>query len=187
MLALYFFRFHPYIPVCVRFLSNLLPHLLETLIIMAPSIRHRRQLPLLSHHITRLAAEDRTPRKRLQKLDHLLTSFHLFVPVEKMEEQASVNKIHLSLHVRQWSIVSKDIRGQHRCLQPSMISEELVAQVEELPVEIATDKVLRRRTVERNFADILTETAAEVKERRRMTWILECGKHTRIRRMLGKR
>ena len=119
---------------------------------------------LARFHGANLPAQHQRPFPRLQQPRHPFGHLHLVIPIEKMKERAGVDDVDLAVQLFQGRLRVKDIGAQERGLQPLLVEEQVVAEVDKLGAEVGAPEVLGRGTVGDEFADVLTETAAQVEQ-----------------------
>ena len=66
-----------------------------------------------------------------------------------------------------------------------LISEQIIAQVQESLFHVTSVEVLRRDTIVCEFPDILREAATEIEKRVLRFRVFETGKDTRVARLKG--
>ena len=82
-----------------------------------------------------------------------------------VQKQAQVHDIHLAVEATEQEVVVVEDVGREECaLERFAVAEEFVAEFHELAVEIGAVDVLAVGTVRDEFADVLSEAAAELEE-----------------------
>ena len=110
-----------------------------------------------------IPTKDQRTRTRPQQLDQPSDNLRLLYATEQMEKATQVDHVHGAVPVRQEGLVEHVARPQFG-VEAVPVTKELVAEVQEMAFEVGAVQVRRGAGVEGGFAEVLPETAAEVKE-----------------------
>lgn len=141
-----------------------MPHLLKTLGIMFIHTSAGLWPHLQRLHSTDLLPRDQNTLLRLQQSHNPLTGPSLPFQVPQMEKQPNLHNIHLALQLPQGSSVLEDIRLHEVGAEGSLVEEQLIAQGQELRLQVSAVEIGGRRAIVNEFPQVLREAAAEIEE-----------------------
>ncbi|TAQ89301.1 hypothetical protein B7494_g2386 [Chlorociboria aeruginascens] len=153
------------IPPRPRLLPHNLPHPPKT-----PLIMLKHATPTLLPQLQRLYPPNLLPHNPppalFQKPHDLQTGLDLPLESKEMQEHTRMHDINLALQQAHPPPIcnGKDIAAEKAALKALPVAEQLVAQLQELGVEIHAMQVVGGRAVTHQFAQVLREAAAEVQQ-----------------------
>jgi hypothetical protein len=121
-----------------------------------------------------VAKDDGVRPSGLQEPHDALSNSHLLVPREQMEEVLRAHQRDLVLELLELLIVIvQHVAGYESRLGPVAVAEQLVAELEELGMQVGSVQLGRVDTLVSELADRLADEAAQVEECVFRAWSFE--------------